>query len=635
MSLALHIERRLRRNSRPDGHAPVQPQDLTTAPQAKTLQYIEAPINHAHQQQQDAKQIEQHIKPRRWDKPFGHSPIPRQLIEHILSLPAFVEIEPQEFPEDLALADIIANDGRIVKYTRGDIVYSKGDYDNALYVVLRGSVRSLLTQQGEHAAIKPRKSSRKPRNPSDIVTACLDTFQQLPSRALDRLSSYVGNLKQRFNQLPRDKKPPFHIEDVDELAIKFPTSSMGRSQIFGEFETLTRTPRGNTVFADTEETLLFELRWTGVRDIRGWSKAFREHIDGLYRKHGLKAGLRGCSLFENIDEKTLETITRHCRFETYGDFGWAHRYQREMARKQGIEQIIDHEPIITHQGDYLDDLLVIRAGFARVSEKYDEGERTTGFLKAGEVFGLSEMLSSLDGDNPRIMQRSLRAMGYVDLIRIPAHILEKHLPPTQRAKLKAGLPDKPTPQIASPLAKDAGLPQSMLDFVIDNRFVNGTKAMAINTDRCVNCDDCVRACAATHDNIPRFVRQGPSHQNLMIANACMHCADPVCLIDCPTNAIHRDIVSGVVVIDDATCIGCGGCATACPYNNIRVEEVKDASNEFLLNEEGAKVLRATKCDLCIGQRNGPACQSACPHDALLRIDFVDTDKLSNWLKLAP
>jgi len=635
LSLALHIERRSRRKSRPHGHALVQPQVLSAPPQAKTLQYSEVPINRAHHQQQDAKQIEQHIKPRRWDKPFGHSPIPTQLIEHLLSLPAFVEIESREFPEDLALADIIANDGRIVKYTRGDIIYSKGDYDNALYIVLRGSVRSLLTQQGEYAATRPRKSSRKLRNPSEIVTACLDAFQQLPSRALDRLSSYVGNFKQRFNQFSDDKMPPLHIEDVDELAIKFPTSSMAQGQVFGEFETLTRTPRGNTVFADTEETLLFELRWPGVRDIRSWSKAFRAHIDELYRKRGLETGLRGCSLFENIDEKTLETITRHCRFETHGDFSWAHRYQREMAREHGIEQIIDHEPIITHQGDYLDDLLVIRAGLARVSEKYGEGERTTGFLNAGEVFGLSEMLSSLDGDTSRTVQHSLRAMGYVDLIRIPAHVLEKHLPQATRAKLKAGLSDKPMPRIASPLAKDAGLPQSMLDFVIDNRFVNGTKAMAINTDRCVNCDDCVRACAATHDNIPRFVRQGTSHQNLMIANACMHCTDPVCLIDCPTNAIHRDIVSGVVVIDDATCIGCGGCATACPYNNIRMEEVKDAGNEFLVDEEGAKVLRATKCDLCIGQRNGPACQQACPHDALLRIDFHDTDKLSDWLKLAP
>jgi len=51
--------------------------------------------------------------------------------------------------------------------------------------------------------------------------------------------------------------------------------------------------------------------------------------------------------------------------------------------------------------------------------------------------------------------------------------------------------------------------------------------------------------------------------------------------------------------------------------------------------DGTKVLTATKCDLCVGQSGGPACQQACPHDALIRIDFQDAGTLSDWLKLAP
>ena len=176
--------------------------------------------------------------------------------------------------------------------------------------------------------------------------------------------------------------------------------------------------------------------------------------------------------------------------------------------------------------------------------------------------------------------------------------------------------------------------QSLLDFLVDRRFINGTQAMAINTDRCVNCDDCVRACASTHDNNPRFIRHGLSHQNLMIANACMHCVDPVCLIGCPTGAIHRELESGRVVIDDTTCVGCATCANSCPYNNIRMVEIRDTSGRFLTDPEGGQLFRATKCDLCASQISGPACQRACPHDALMRIDIRDTAALTQWLGAA-
>ena len=56
--------------------------------------------------------------------------------------------------------------------------------------------------------------------------------------------------------------------------------------------------------------------------------------------------------------------------------------------------------------------------------------------------------------------------------------------------------------------------------------------------------------------------------NLMVANACMHCVDPVCMIGCPTGAIHRTSHGGEVVINPASCIGCTICAQKCPANAI-------------------------------------------------------------------
>jgi len=108
----------------------------------------------------------------------------------------------------------------------------------------------------------------------------------------------------------------------------------------------------------------------------------------------------------------------------------------------------------------------------------------------------------------------------------------------------------------------------------------------------------------------------------MVANACMHCSDPVCMIGCPTGAIHRTQAGGSVVINDDSCIGCGTCANSCPYNNIRLVEIRDLSGAPVQDEAtGQPIRKATKCDLCAGIPGGPACERACPHGALQRVDF--------------
>jgi len=150
--------------------------------------------------------------------------------------------------------------------------------------------------------------------------------------------------------------------------------------------------------------------------------------------------------------------------------------------------------------------------------------------------------------------------------------------------------------------------------------------MVIDLDRCTRCDDCVRGCASTHLGNPRFIRHGPTHGRYMFANACMHCADPVCMIGCPTGAIHRS-VGGEVVVNDATCIGCTTCANNCPYDAIRMVEIRDRRGELVRDPKGQLHQRATKCDLCLGQSGGPACVRACPHDALRRVDLTSMAQL--------
>jgi Fe-S-cluster-containing dehydrogenase component len=214
----------------------------------------------------------------------------------------------------------------------------------------------------------------------------------------------------------------------------------------------------------------------------------------------------------------------------------------------------------------------------------------------------------------------------VDVLRIPADMVKGVILPHSHLQICS-----PSSQSAIRNPQSEIVP-SLLDFLADHRFLNGTETMLINHDRCTRCDDCVRACAATHDNNPRFIRQGPTHNHIMVANACMHCVDPVCMIGCPTGAIARDSDTGTARINERTCIGCAMCANSCPYQAIRMVEIREMGGAFYIDgTTQLPIVKATKCDLCASQLTGPACQAACPHDALVRMDLSNLAGLANWM----
>jgi Fe-S-cluster-containing hydrogenase component 2 len=101
------------------------------------------------------------------------------------------------------------------------------------------------------------------------------------------------------------------------------------------------------------------------------------------------------------------------------------------------------------------------------------------------------------------------------------------------------------------------------------------------------------------------------------------------MIGCPTGAIHRDSDSGLVQINQSTCIGCKSCAESCPYDNIRMVASQDKRGRMRVDQvSGLPVLHASKCDMCVSSSGQPACQNACPHDALVRIDLANVQQLS-------
>jgi Fe-S-cluster-containing dehydrogenase component/CRP-like cAMP-binding protein len=427
------------------------------------------------------------------------------------------------------------------------------------------------------------------------------------------------------------------LQDVPRVLDETQTAVLEAGEIFGELAALTRSPRSATVFAEGDAVLL-EIRWQGLRDLMRRSDALRRHIERLYREHSLLVHLRETPLLSELAAEQLAAVAEATIFETHGEFDWHDEFEMAVRRRPG-DAIVD-EPLIAEEGTPADGLILIRSGFARLSRRFGHGHRTAAYLGRGQAFGLAEALQAAGTGLIVPWSQSLRALGYVDVLRIPQATLERHVLPHVPLPSKGGI----CGAAASAADADDGLrnslpslspqgrgvvDQSLLEFLVDRRLMNGEQAMVIDLDRCTRCDDCVRACAATHDNNPRFTRQGPRHGPLMVAQACMHCVDPVCMIGCPTGAIGRDAATGVVRINDRTCIGCSTCAQGCPYDNIQMVEIRDRRGALMVDAQTQQPLaKATKCDLCIDLPGGPACQRACPHDALVRLDLGELGGLA-------
>ncbi len=560
-------------------------------------------------------------RPRRWDAPFGPDMTDAD-VDRVVTLEVFQNIDATQFPKDQSLRDIIKNDGRIVRYQRGDVIVKNGDYGNSVFVVIKGSVRVVFDD------IKDSRLGRRvTRYKRSFFEALSQLWKNDSMPEVRDVAAYQGGAELSLRGGSTTART--FLKDVDSFIETHDTRPMTEGQMFGEIAALSRTPRTATIFAESDLELV-ELRWQGLRDIRRHERNFREFIDRLYRDRERSQAIAESPLFAHLDDKTLEIIAAQTLYETHGEFEWWSSYKKVVS--SDAAEVLKIEPIIAEEGSYLDGLIIVRSGFARISERLDQGERTVGYATTNDLFGLKEIVQHWREGTELRLGQSLRAIGYVDVLRVPTALVEEHVLPHAPDHL---LPQQSTPG-STPAWEDRGddlvLEQSLIDFFVDNRTINGTATMLINTDRCVGCDDCVRACASTHNNNPRFIRHGPSHGNIQVANACMHCVDPVCLIGCPTGAIARNFADGRVMIDDRICIGCGTCANSCPYNNIQLVEIRDQNGAFIVDSETKQpIAKATKCDLCYGQLGGPACQRACPHDALIRIDMHDRKNLAEWV----
>ena len=167
-------------------------------------------------------------------------------------------------------------------------------------------------------------------------------------------------------------------------------------------------------------------------------------------------------------------------------------------------------------------------------------------------------------------------------------------------------------------------------------------AKLIDVSKCIGCKACQSACLEWNDlrqevgfnhgvydnpldltpemfTVMRFTEWvNPDTQNLewlIRKDGCMHCEDPGCLKACPAPGAIVQYSNGIVDFVHENCIGCGYCVKGCPFNIPRISKVDN---------------KAYKCTLCsdrvaVGQ--GPACQKACPTQAIV---FGTKEDMKKW-----
>ena len=523
----------------------------------------------------------------------------------ILASEPFADLDAALFPAHEPLSHIIARHARLRRYVSGALIMREGDYGSAAFVVLRGQVRVILNPPLPEQLLG-RRGVRK-----------LSRWQALSQlwhreRGPEQRSGLAADT--HLGQITHDdgqQEVQVVLSDLSGLLARHRSVALGEGEMIGEIAALTRSPRGASVVADGDCELV-EIRWQGLRRIRRHAAPFRERVDRLFRNRGLGQQLRLLPLFAALDAAAFGAVVAATEIDSFGAEVW---YEDSTPEQD--------EPVVCAPGQPADALWVVQGGFARVIGDGPVTECTEGFLRPGEMFGLEALLAGWRAGRVLPRRQGLRALGTLDLLRIPLAVLEQQV----FSQVDAALLPPPTEH---PVV--AGDGNGLVDFLVDHRYLNGRASMLIDLDRCTRCDDCVRACAAVHEGNPRFVRAGRSHGSTLVAQACMHCVDPVCLVGCPTGAIHRSAVDGCVTISEPACIGCSTCADSCPYGNIRMVDLRAADGQPLRDKDSGRVLRkATSCDLCTDQRSGPACQTACPYDALIRVDIGDQARIQRWL----
>jgi Fe-S-cluster-containing dehydrogenase component/CRP-like cAMP-binding protein len=408
---------------------------------------------------------------------------------------------------------------------------------------------------------------------------------------------------------------------------------------FGEMSVLAGVPRTATISVPEGSTAtVLMVERPALRLLRKLPK-FGQSLDKVYRNNGLRRTVDDVlDLVDNpLGDGLVKRLSEAAQFKIYSK----------------------HQ-VLFRAGEIISHLFFIRSGWlkreraANGAHEYellslassDDENASVDFLGAGNCLGIE----GLEAES--VWKYTATLLAHTEVMEVPI------------ASLRADRELCNTLQrIFRQDAKANGHLQSALDVgsvaaaekEISTGIVDGSNLLVMDMDLCVRCGNCSLACHKVHGqsrllrrgiHIKRPVTPGSSFtQHVLSPSVCLHCQDPECLTGCPTGAIAR-FPGGQIDIDAKTCIGCGDCATQCPYNAISMiplkppapaprglrSKLKDlfslAPPELPAPVSDIKDLLAVKCNLCDNTPLNPksarkpaySCEENCPTGALVRVN---------------
>jgi Fe-S-cluster-containing dehydrogenase component/CRP-like cAMP-binding protein len=401
---------------------------------------------------------------------------------------------------------------------------------------------------------------------------------------------------------------------------------------FGEMSVLAGVPRNATVrAASSAPAKVLEVQRPALRLLRKLPR-FAKNLDETYRSHGRNA--------------TIEELKRIVSLAPE---------QATELRGMSLFKVFSKNHILFREKAPIDRIYIVKEGWLRRTQTTPHGEEED-FLGRGYCFGLE------GGTKNSEWPYTVTLMGRTEVLEISIGKLRQNA--ALRDAVLSQLAQYAPPAFKERLPSQPDAQQKTLaaqESLIDMGLVDGNNLLVMDMELCVRCGNCSLACHHMHGQ-SRLLRRGVhitrlekiksvNIQSALSPSVCMHCQDPECLTGCPTGAIGR-FGRGEVDINPKTCIGCGDCASQCPYNAITLIPRK-AKEAQAVGGFGAKLrdllrltpdpippavdttedLVAIKCNLCnhtplnpldanekpIYKRPAYSCEENCPTGALARV----------------
>ncbi|HXG64743.1 MAG TPA: cyclic nucleotide-binding domain-containing protein [Blastocatellia bacterium] len=399
---------------------------------------------------------------------------------------------------------------------------------------------------------------------------------------------------------------------------------------FGEMSVLGGVPRSATVKAPaTQPAQILEIQRPALRLLRKLEE-FGKTLDKTYRAHGRNATLQDLSMVANLSPDLINEL-----------------------RSASIFRVYSKNHVLFNQNAEIDRIYLIREGWLRRSVRNGAAEQED-FLGKGFCFGLEAITK-----NAR-WPYTVTLLGRAEILEISIKKVRESV--ALRNALSGELAQYAPPPFQGAVAQyKPAVREKILaaqEELIETGLVDGGNLLVMDMDLCVRCGNCSLACHKIHGQ-SRLLRRGvhvtrlekpklSAVQSVLSPSVCMHCKDPECLTGCPTGAIGR-FGGGEVDINPKTCIGCGDCATQCPYNAItmiprkpkatadatktwawKIKDLLRLSPDPLPPEvDTTEDLVAVKCNLCSDRETlnpkgaktrAYSCEENCPTGALARIN---------------